>query len=271
LGATASGGSTGSCASGYTGSCSYLCNNGAWSANSNSCSAAPTPVNGVCNNSSRNACSAGVANDGAISDTTTQYRWRCDGQNGGSNSGTCAIARPGVCGSAAGGSAVASQPSSNQCSYGTYQDLSDTGSYWQWRCNGNPNSPTCQRARITSVNGSCGSANGSTTLTGMPSGTAACSAGTRTNTNTTSLGMFTSYTWDCAGSGGGSTASCSGSGSSGGGGTCTGPTGGTMFDGMCATYSGYNCEYHCCGGVLSTQNCAPFPHSMSGICAANCP
>ena len=262
LGAIASGSSTGSCAGGYSGSCSYLCNNGAWSANSNSC--ALTPVNGVCNNASRNACSAGVSNDGAISDTTTHYRWRCDGQNGGSNSGTCSITRPGVCGSAAGGSAVPSQPTSNQCSYGTYTDLSDTGSYWQWRCNGNPNSGTCQRARSAAVvNGACGPADGSTTLTGMPSGAQACSAGNfvagfsfpnpRTGT--------TMYSWTCEGTGGGSDDSCSGSGA--GGGSC--------FEGNCVRRAGSNCDTVCCGGSEINLNCGGFPKTFDELCMTPCP
>ena len=45
-------------------------------------------VNGACG-SSRNTCARGTPNDGAIADTSTQYRWRCDGSNGGTNSGTC--------------------------------------------------------------------------------------------------------------------------------------------------------------------------------------
>lgn len=51
-------------------------------------------VNGSCDNSAQNACSAGTANDAAIADTSTHYRWRCDGSGGGSNSGTCQIAKP---------------------------------------------------------------------------------------------------------------------------------------------------------------------------------
>ena len=39
LKSTGHGGDSGSCASGYTGSCSYNCNNGTWSQQSNSCSA----------------------------------------------------------------------------------------------------------------------------------------------------------------------------------------------------------------------------------------
>ena len=52
------------------------------------------PVNGACDDSVRNGCSAGTANDAAIADTTSHYQWRCDGSDGGSNSGTCSAAKP---------------------------------------------------------------------------------------------------------------------------------------------------------------------------------
>ena len=42
LGATSSGGTSGSCVAGYGGSCAYTCNNGTWSQNSNSCAVLPT-------------------------------------------------------------------------------------------------------------------------------------------------------------------------------------------------------------------------------------
>ena len=48
-----------------------------------------SPLNGVCNNAVQNGCSAGTANDGAYADTTAEWRWRCDGSCGGSNSGMC--------------------------------------------------------------------------------------------------------------------------------------------------------------------------------------
>ena len=35
-----------------------------------------------------------VWDDAAIADTTSHYQWRCDGTNGGSNSGTCSAAKP---------------------------------------------------------------------------------------------------------------------------------------------------------------------------------
>ena len=55
---------------------------------SGSCVSSCTPVNGVCG-SNRNTYNRGTANDGAHPDTITEYRWRCDGLNGGSNSGVC--------------------------------------------------------------------------------------------------------------------------------------------------------------------------------------
>ena len=58
---------------------------------SNGCSGSacnPDPTNGVCG-SARNTCTAGTPNDNAVTDTNTYYRWRCDGLNGGANSGTC--------------------------------------------------------------------------------------------------------------------------------------------------------------------------------------
>ena len=46
-------------------------------------------VNGVCNNSQRNSCSAGRANDAAIADTEIRYRWQCVGSNGGTTATNC--------------------------------------------------------------------------------------------------------------------------------------------------------------------------------------
>ena len=267
LAARASGSSAGSCAGGYSGSCNYTCNNGTWNANSNSC--ALTPVNGVCNNATRNACSAGSSNDGAIADTTAQWRWRCDGQNGGSNSGTCAKNKAscsattiGNCslGATASGGSTGSCASgySGSCNYtcnnGTWSANSNScsaasrcwshPSYSQCllngSCTGSGSSSTkcgsplttttvyCQPttdgecvSSVSSVNGSCGPADGSSSLTGMPSGTQACSAGTFVSGTT--LGPLprtgeTIYNWTCEGSGGGSDATCQGSGTGGGGG-----------------------------------------------------
>jgi peptidoglycan hydrolase-like protein with peptidoglycan-binding domain len=57
LAGVSSGGSSGSCASGYTiGSCNYSCNNGAWGQNTNSCALPPPPPPAGCG--SGGACTA---------------------------------------------------------------------------------------------------------------------------------------------------------------------------------------------------------------------
>ncbi|MAZ00216.1 MAG: hypothetical protein CMH32_06760 [Micavibrio sp.] len=94
-------------------------------------------VNASCNNSVRNGCSAGSANDGAHPDTGSEYRWRCDGSPSGvgSNSPMCAMTIPvdGQCGSAD-GTAVSSKPTSNLCSEGSASSVSGSGP-WTWSCN----------------------------------------------------------------------------------------------------------------------------------------
>lgn len=64
---------------------------------SNTACAVLKRVDGVCDNSVQNGCTAGTANDGAIADDSTYYRWRCDGKHGGINSGTCQKAKPVSC------------------------------------------------------------------------------------------------------------------------------------------------------------------------------
>ena len=71
---------------------------GTWSDGSGTCTTSGCRVDGVCRNSVRNGCDSGTANDGAVPDTASEYRWRCDGSNGGANSGTCSKAKPTLCG-----------------------------------------------------------------------------------------------------------------------------------------------------------------------------
>ena len=52
-----------------------------------------TPVHGRCG-TARNTCQAGTPNAAAVADTSTHYRWRCDGRDGGRNSGVCQVAKP---------------------------------------------------------------------------------------------------------------------------------------------------------------------------------
>lgn len=204
----------------YTWSC-----NGAGSGSDQNCSASYTaaPVNGVCKSisgnhttqpatNSSNGCDAGTFND--ITDSSYVWRWSCYGQNGGVNSGVCSATRVtsvnGVCKSISGTHPnEPAKSSSSACDAGTFTDLSDTSSQWRWRCdgqNGGSNSGTCTANRATAVNGSCGSAHG-TTVSSAPSEAASCSSGTLTNQNASS----TTYSWTCQGQNGGTNANCSAS------------------------------------------------------------
>ena len=260
------------------------------------------PVNGVCNNATRNACSAGTSNDGAIADTTAQWRWRCDGQYGGSNSGTCAknkascsattisncslgaIASGSSTGSCAGGysgscsylcnngawsansnscaltpvNGVCNNATRNACSAGTPNDgaIADTTAQWRWRCdgqNGGSNSGTCAKNKA-----SCSAttiSNCSLGATASGGSTGSCASGYTGSCNyTCNNGTWSSNSNSCA---------------FGGGGTCTGPTGGTMFNNSCGNYSGYACDHICCGGTVYTMNCGA-AHTFDGICGNDC-
>ena len=108
----------------------YLWNcNGLYGGSDVSCSKEipPTPENGVCNNAVRNGCTTGTTNEGAYSDTSTHYKWRCEGLNGGSNSAVCSIEKPvnGVCGT-----------NKNTCSQGNLNDITDNSTHYLWNCNG---------------------------------------------------------------------------------------------------------------------------------------
>ena len=150
--------------------------------------AKPTPVNGVCNNSQRNSCSSGNANDGAIADTNTHYRWYCVGANGGTTAQNCQKLMPihGVC----------DNSQRNGCSAGTANDnaIADTNTHYRWHCvgaNGGTTAQNCQKARP--VNGVCDNSQ----QNGCSSGTANDGVIADTNTH---------YRWYCVGANGGTTA-----------------------------------------------------------------
>ena len=100
---------------------------------------APT-VNGSCA-AARNTCSSGTANDGAYADTTTDYRWRCDGSGPAhSDSGVCSAPIPlvpvnGVCGTADGTTRATAPSGGALCSTGRAGAVSGSGP-WNWSCNG---------------------------------------------------------------------------------------------------------------------------------------
>lgn len=95
--------------------------------------------------STRFTCSSGVINTGYYTDTTTQYRWRCDGLNGGTNSGACTSNIPvdGVCGT-----------THYTCDSGTSNSsaFTDTASEYRWQCDGQhggSDSDLCTEAKHT--------------------------------------------------------------------------------------------------------------------------
>ena len=143
------------------------------------------PVNGACDESVRNGCSAGTANDDAIADTSSAYLWRCDGLHGGANSERCRKSIPvnGAC----------DESVRNGCSAGTANDaaVADTASHYQWRCdgsNGGSNSGVCSAQKpVAPV--SCGTAPWS------PATSTVCSGQSFTQTRTCNAGCNTG---DCA-------------------------------------------------------------------------
>ena len=108
------------------------------------------PVDGVCDESARNGCAAGTANDGAVPDISNAYLWRCDGLHGGENSEKC-LKFMGVDG-------VCDESVRNGCSAGTANDdaIADTANAYLWRCDGlhgGANSDRCRKS--IPVDGAC--------------------------------------------------------------------------------------------------------------------
>lgn len=100
------------------------------------------PIDGVCDESARNGCSAGTANDDAFPDYSTVYVWRCDGLHGGRNSEKCIkfVAVDGVC----------DETVRNGCAAGRPNDdaFPDHPTIHVWRCDGlhgGANSEKCAR------------------------------------------------------------------------------------------------------------------------------
>ena len=164
--------------SSFTWSC-----NGTGSGTDDSCTAGysgPPPENGACRSygstyssqpasNTSNGCNGGTYAD--YSDTSTDWRWRCNGQNGGSTA-TCSASKPsgpppvdGDCiiyPQSHGNPPVqgyASQPATNDatgCIAGTYSDWSDGATDWRWRCRGaNGGTDDACSVNRESIDGQC--------------------------------------------------------------------------------------------------------------------
>ena len=173
----------------------WRCDGSGGGANSSDCQILKSSyIIGSCNNTIRNGCAAGTANDGAVNDDGTYYKWRCDGSGGGGNSGDCQILRSlyviGSCNNAV----------RNGCTAGTVRDVADITDYYQWQCDGSgggANSPTCQILKSAYVVGDCATLTKGT----IPSSSNACSAGSYNDSAVADTD--THHNWQCDGAGGG--------------------------------------------------------------------
>lgn len=122
---------------------------GAGSGSNAVCSANKPPtalrVNGECGQNV-NTCAKGLPVD--VDDTTTTYRWACNGLNEGTSI-TCQVNKTtqpsiysGVCAATL-----------NNCTSGIFEDVTDTATHNLWKCNGNNGtSGTCSIAKPVTPN-----------------------------------------------------------------------------------------------------------------------
>ncbi len=160
----------------------------------------PSPVNGVCNNAIRNGCTSGTSNDGAYNDTPTHYRWRCEGLNGGNNSGMCSKAKS--CGACQGTCAYSSSVScgtsipavSGTCSntgVSCTKSCSGTGtycSYSSYTCDGS----SCVPILCGTCVGTCASTSSEACGTSLPYVSGTCSISGASCTKTCGTGTYCS-------------------------------------------------------------------------------
>ena len=184
--------------------------------NDSSCYAnkAATPINGTCGSAkgttlssqpTANLCAAGSA---TVPTGNGPWYWGCSGAYGGSSDSSCYALKGtlinGACGSAK-GITVSSKPAANLCAAGSATAPTGTGP-WYWSCSGAYGGTTdnsCYANKGTSVNGGCGSANG-TNVSSAPTANL-CSAGSATTP--TEYGGYL-WVWNCDGAYGGTSSSC---------------------------------------------------------------
>ena len=113
-----------------------------WALSAAQPAAGQEPIDGVCDDSVRNGCAAGTANDEAFPDQPNGYLWRCDGLHGGRNSDKCflPVRVDGVC----------DESVRNGCAAGRANDAAfpDYSTVYVWRCdglNGGTNSSKCAK------------------------------------------------------------------------------------------------------------------------------
>ena len=209
------------------------------------------PTSGLCN--------AGTASTPTYS--AHHYSWTCTGSGTTvSCDATASSIVYGACG-LANGSTYSSAPTTGLCGGGTASGITTNSNSYTWSCTGTDGSvDSCSATR--SVNGVCGSANG-TSPSSAPT-TGLCSAG-----NATSVAdNGDEYDWSCVGTNGGTTDGCWAN-APGGSGPTTAPPKCAAGHYNCASGTATNKVSIECGGTLFTWDCTNSLGS-SVQCQQNC-
>ncbi|MEO5367407.1 MAG: right-handed parallel beta-helix repeat-containing protein [Magnetococcus sp. WYHC-3] len=149
-----------------------------------------TPVNGICS-TSLNQCTKGVFSD--TDDSSTNYLWKCEGQNGGTTASCSLPKNTPINGSCS--------TTLNTCTTGAFFDTADSSTNHLWSCNGlqGGTNASCSLPKTpdnppnTPIHASCSSALNT------------CASGTFSDVADTNSYYF----WNCNGQYGGSSVSCS--------------------------------------------------------------
>lgn len=157
--------------------------------------------------SGADACSAGIFSD--QTDSSTDFRWRCAGENSGTSTFCSAPKAPepidGVCGPADGSPRPGQPTEEDACTAGTYRTRFSIGAV-NWSCDGINGGATanCSSPRGPApVPGQCGTSHAQSSTT-QPSGASACAQGTFSDASDSA----TRFNWQCLGDSGESDASC---------------------------------------------------------------
>lgn len=159
---------------------------------------ASAPTTGLCLSGSSTMTDA-TGSDGL-------YNWTCSATGSGTPS-NCSAPRQNsaLCGPA-NGTTTSTDPTSTACASGASVAGMQNGAQWTWSCisNTSPNPSAACAANKPTVNGICGTGNG-TTADQQPFGASACVSGTFVD-NPDAVGT---WYWSCSGSGTGTSSSCS--------------------------------------------------------------
>lgn len=145
---------------------------------------------------SGNGCAEGTYAD--LSDSPTQWIWRCNGENGGANPTCTANKDLPACGGNDGDSFTSlASGSSGNCADGSVGSFTDNGvgNTFTWTCNKSGESTSCSANHIE--NGSCRAYGGQYTSQPGTNTSSGCTGGTYSNVSNTG----SNWQWQCVGIG----------------------------------------------------------------------